>query len=509
MHQIREILRMILTTDISNRQIAKLNNVSRTSVIKYRARLKDRQLGWPDIENSSDSGLVSLLRRMPQVASTVVQPDYAWVHREMQHRGVTRLLLWEEYALANPGRAYSYSQFTHYYRQYLGRVDLVMRQSHRAGEVTFVDFAGRTLNWTNKTTGEEHQAQLFVAVLGCSKLTFVYAVASQKLRHWIEAHNAMLRYFGGVTEILCPDNLKSAVTKAGPEPELNRTYREFAKHNDSVIVPARSGKPKDKALAELGVKLAYRWILARLRHRKFFSLDEINRAIAELLKAFNDRPFQKLPGCRRSRFEELDKPVLRPLPLEPFEYAEWTPPYKVGADYHVRINQHFYSVPHELVTRRVEGRVTNNVVEIFHDGRRVAAHSRCDEPGGHTTNPQHQPKAHRAFTNQKPALVRQWAKSIGPNALSVIEHQFETRRHDVLALKACSSLQRLAKSYGQDRFEAACGRAIQICSPTPKSVKSILQHGLDAMDPRDRPVQVNLPLHENVRGAAYYSKGGR
>ncbi|MES9937215.1 MAG: IS21 family transposase [Sedimenticola sp.] len=509
MRNLRDVVRMILTTDISNRQIAKLCGVSRTTVIKYRARLAEMELGWADVENSSDSGLESLFRSKPRVSSNVVQPNFGWVHREMQYRGVTLLLLWEEYALANPGRAYSYSQFTHYYREYKGKIDLVMRQNHRAGEVTYVDFAGRTIPWTDKDTGETHKAQLFVAVLGCSKFTFLYAVPSQKLRHWIEAHNAMLAYIGGVTEVICSDNLKSAVIKAGAEPELNRTYREFAKHYGTVIVPTRVRRPKDKALAELGVKLAYRWVLAKLRHRKFFSIEEINQAIGELLEAFNNRPFQKLPGSRRTRFEELDKPLLRSLPSDSFEYAEWTPPYKVGPDYHVRINQHFYSVPHELVAKRVEARVTSKGIEILHDGKRVAFHVRSDEVGGHTTNPQHQPKAHRAYASQKPALVRKWAKSIGPNALLVIEHQFESRKYELLALKSCSTLQRLAKSYGKERFEAACTRAVQICSLTPKSVRSILQHRLDAMDPFDRPVQVNLPLHDNVRGAAYYAQGGQ
>ena len=509
MNKHREALRLILETGMSNRAIGRNVGLSHATVSKYRALVSKRGLDWAAVTEMDDTEIDGLLKSKRCRVETKFLPDWAAIYREMQYRGVTLQLLWEEYRLANPGNAYAYSQFTHYYRQYVGKLDLSMRQQHLAGQKTFVDFAGWTFPWTNAETGEECYAQVFIGVLGCSKYTFACAVKSQAVPQWIEAHNKMLSFYGGVTEVIVPDNLKAAVTKAGLEPEINRTYLEFGKHNRAVIIAAGVGRPKDKASAELGVKLFYRWIRARLRHRKFFSIKEINQAIEELLKDFNERPFKELPGCWRSRFEELDKPLLRPLPAEPFEYAEWTAPYKVGPDYHVRVKEHYYSVPHELVTSHVEARITSKVVELFHKGRRVATHLFSDEIGGHTTDPSHQPKSHRAYAQQKPELIQQWARGIGPSAEAVIQHQFDSRPHALLAIKSCAALQRLAKDNGSDRFEAACQRAIQIGSLTAKSVRSILQHGLDGAGRDDRPVQVNLPLHDNVRGSAYYATGGQ
>lgn len=509
MNKLTETVRLINTTGLSNRKIGKTVGVSRNQVSKIRSRLKSSSLSSVSVESMSDSEIEALLKISHIRVSDKIIPDWKWVHREMQYRGVTLILLWEEYCLANPDRAYSYSQFTYYYRQYLGRIDYVMRQTHLAGMSTFVDFAGQTMIWTDIESGEERHAQIFIAVMGCSRYTFAYAVKSQAIPSWIKAHNKMFAYFGGATEVIIPDNLKSAVTKAGAEPVLNRTYSEMARHYNTVILPARIEAPKDKALAELGVKLFYRWIMARLRHRKFFSIDEINQEIEKLLQQLNERPFQKIPGSRRSRFEEFDQPLLRALPKDLFEFAEWTALYKVGPDYHVRIRDHYYSVPHELISSRVEGRLTADVVEIYHRGKRVASHIRSNEAGGHTTDSRHQPKAHRMYANQKPELIIQWARSVGESSEEVVQHQFDSKPHALMAVRACSTLQRLAKTYGDDRFEAACKRAIQIGSLTPKSVRSILQHGLEVINAEERPVQVNLPLHHNVRGAGYYSNGGK
>jgi len=509
MNKHRDALQLILTTDMSNRAIGRTLDFSHNTVKKYRELVLAGSVDWPTINQMDDTEVERLLKSKRCRVETKFMPDWAAVHREMQFRGVTLQLLWEEYRLATPGNAYSYSQFTHHYRKFVGKLDLTMRQTHRAGERTYVDFAGRTVPYTDLQSGIEKQAQVFIGVMGCSVYTFLYAVKSQALPYWIEAHEHMYRFFGGTTQIVVPDNLKSAVTRPGSDPVLNRTYLEQARHYSIVIVPARVRHAQDKAKAESMVRRSYERVLAQLRHHRFFSIEEINAEIAKLLREFNERPFKQLPGCRRSRFEELDKPLLRPLPNEPFEYAEWTAPYKVGPDYHVRVKEHYYSVPHELVTSRVEARITSKVVELFHRGRRVATHVRSEEVGGHTTNPAHQPKAHRAYANQKPELIMQWAKSIGPGAEAVIQHQFDSRPHALLAIKSCAALQRLAKDYGAARFEAACQRAIQICSLTAKSVRSILQHGLDGAGRDDRPIQVNLPLHDNVRGSAYYATGGQ
>lgn len=509
MNKQRQALMHIEMNKLSNRAIGRKLGFSHNTVGRYRQIWREASLNMLALDQMSDAEIEQLLKSKRNRVETMQMPDWAEVHREMQGRDVTLHLLWYEYSLANPGRAYSYSQFTHYYRMFVGKVDLVMRQSHRAGEITFVDFTGRTVPYEDLDKGETKYAQLFIGVIGCSSLTFVCAVPSQRLPHWIQAHNWMFWYFGGVTQIVMPDNLKSAVTRAGKDPELNRTYEEMAKYYGVVIIPARVRKPKDKAKAERAVQLVYRWILAKLRHRKFFSIEEINAEISILLKELNDRPFKRIPGSRRSRFEELDKPVLKPLPSEPFEYAEWTSAHKIGPDYHMRVLGHYYSVPHELVASKVEARITVNVIEFFHMGQRVAIHPRSDEVGGHTTDAAHQPKAHRAYSEQTPELIIKWARSIGPAAEAVVQHQFDSRPHALLALRSCAPLQRLAKQYGAERFEAACRRAQQICSLTTKSVRSILQHGLDSIDGDQITVQVNLPLHENVRGSEYYTEGGR
>ncbi|MCU7853313.1 MAG: IS21 family transposase [Candidatus Thiodiazotropha sp. (ex Monitilora ramsayi)] len=509
MNKQKEALRLITTTDMSNRMIGRSLHLSHNTIRRYRGCLKLSKLNWEFIKDLDDSQIEDLLQSNSHRVQSKIMPDWAAVHREMQYRGVTLQLLWEEYRLANPKHSYAYSQFTHYYRQYLGKIDLTMRQDHRAGECTYVDFAGRTIPYTDLESGEEKNAQIFVGVIACSNYPFVCAVKSQALPHWIEAHNRMFEFFGGTTQVIIPDNLKSAVTRAGREPEINRTYLDLAKHYEVVIIPARVRRPKDKAKAELTVKLVYRWILARLRHQKFFSIEEINAAMAELLKLFIERPFKRLPGSRRSRFEELDKPLLRPLPAEPFEFSEWTSPQKLRPDYHVCVRDHYYSVPHALVGSRIEARVTAKIVELFHKGRRVACHHRSHEIGAHTTNPDHQPIAHRRYAEQKPKLIKKWAKSIGPSTEAVIQHQFESRPHALLAIRASASLQRLAKDYGNDRFEAACNRAVQIDSPTVKSVRSILQRGLDAQRDESLSIQVNLPFHNNLRGAEYYADGGQ
>lgn len=508
MHIMKEAVRLILTTTLSNRQIAKLVGISRTTINKYRKRLFANNVDWDCLEAASDKEIEEMLRSKRSRIITKRIPDWFHIHKEMQYPHVTLQMLWEEYRLSEPSTAYGYSQFTYYYRRFIGKLDRSMRQTHRAGECVFVDFAGRTIIYYNAETGEEKTAQIFIGVLGCSNYTFVYAVPSQKLPDWIEAHNRMYQFFGGVPQIVVPDNLKSAVIKAGSEPVINRTYLEQSQHYGVVVIPTRIRRPQDKPKAEGGVLLAYRWILVKLRNRRFFSVAEINEAIADLLWQLNERPFKRLPGCRRSRFEELDKPMLAPLPGEPFEYAEWTAPNKIGPDYHLHVKGHYYSVPHALVGERVEARVTAKTVEILFSGKRVASHVRSDEIGAHTTLPEHQPKAHRFYAEQTPERFLEWAKEIGPAAVSTVESQFSSTVHPLKGLKACATLRRLAKDYGYEKFESACRRAEAIGSQTVKSIRSILQRGLSELSDEHVPTQISLPLHHNVRGADYYATGG-
>jgi len=504
MNKQREAVRQI-ELGLSNREVSRSTGYSHTTINKYRKKLKQSIVTWEVIQKMSDHDLVKLLsnKRKKLLAKRV--PDWVYIHKELQKKYMTRQLLWEEYCVSDPETAYSYSWFTHTYDEFRKKLDLSMRMIHKAGEKIFVDYAGTTIPYTERDTGKEYQAQVFVGVLGCSNHTFACAVRSQKIRDWIEAHNRMFKYFGGATQLLIPDNLKSAVIKAGSIPVLNRSYQELANHYGTIIIPARVRKPQDKSKAEIGVQVVSRWIIARLRKRQFFSLEEINKAIADLLIMLNERPFKKLPGNRQERFEKLDKPLLIPLPETPYEYAEWGAPQKVGNDYHICVQGHYYSVPYALVGERVEVRVSAHIVEVLFSGRRVTSHERSDQIGEHTTKKDHQPKSHRYFAEQTPKKLKAWAKAIGPASLAIVKFQFARYPHDVIGLKACSSLKRLASSYGDVEFEAACRRAEQIGSLTVKSVRSILQHGLTDLNDRNTPQQMSLPLHHNLRGPEYYA----
>jgi transposase len=436
-------------------------------------------------------------------------PDWHFIYTQMQARHQTLLQLWEEYCLVSSADAYSYSQFTHYYRRYIERIDVSMRQTYYAGELAFVDYAGRTVTWYDLDKGIEHKAQIFLGVLGCSNYSFVWASASQKLEDWIEAHVKMFEFFGGCPQVIVPDNLKSAVTKPGSFPILNRSYLECIRHYGTAIDPARVRRPRDKAKVEAGVLFISRWILTILARRKFFSIDEINTAIRELLEKFNNRKFKRLPGTRRSRFDELDKPLLKSLPAEAFQYAEWVSEQKVPPDYHIHVKQHAYSVPYQLVSEKVEARIALRTVEIFHLNQRIALHQRCDEQGGYTTSPIHRPPQHQAYAAQTMESFCKWAQHIGPAATQVVQAQFEGKpEYSLLGRKACMQLSKLCNAHSEARFEAACLRAVEIGSLTVKSVRSILQHHLELPIVHDHPVQPDLPLHYHVRGSDYYLRGG-
>lgn len=508
MNKLREVIRQILTTDCSNRQIALSAGLAHPTIGRYRKRLMGKSVDWSKVDKMNDDQVESLVRLKRQNEKKKRIPVWPHIYKQMQSKNMTLQLLWEDYCLDDPDTAYGYSSFTHMYGRFKKKLGLSMRQVHRAGETVFVDFAGSTLSYTRRRDGKVVNAQIFVSAMGCSNYTFAYAIDSQSLPDWIEAHNQMFLFYGGIPEVIVPDNLKSAVTRAGRDTEINRTYLEMCRHYGIVVIPARVRKPKDKAKAEVAVQIVSRWILARLRNRTFFSLEEINKAISELLWLLNDRPFKQLPGCRRSRFEELDKPALRPHPGKVFEYAEWTARQKVGLDYHVRVKGHFYSVPHELVGEYVEARVTRKMVEILYKSTRVASHPRSDVVGVHTTVPAHQPANHRHYAGITPDSMIRWAKSVGPACVAVVEDQFD-KRSSILGIKACATLQRLARDYDDGQFEAACKRAQQIGSLTVKSVRSILQRGLIRLDDESVPVQVRLPLHDNVRGADYYAQGGQ
>lgn len=503
LNKFRESLRLIFTTTMSNRAIGRALDYSFNSVRRLRTMATEMQLDWAAVEAMDDEKLEATFRVTRQRVESKVMPDLEQVRNELQKPDVTLRLCWEGYR--RNGGNYSESQHNAIVRKYLDSLDLTMRKVYVAGEWAFVDYAGSKPHWIDPESGEKREAELFVGVLGCSNYAFAYATATQSTQDTIEAVVRFYEYCGGVARYLCTDNLKAVVIKPGREPVFNRAFLEMSRHCGAILVPARVRTPEDKGKVEVGVQFVQRWIVTQLRRRHFNSLAELNAAILELLIWLNQRPFRHLKGCRRSRFEEFDKPALKPLPAERFVYGEWAGEQKVGPDYHVKVKGHFYSVPFTLVTEYVEARTTVRTVEVFHRGKRVASHLRSADIGGCTTVPEHQPAAHRAYAEQTPDLYLDWAKTIGPAAAAAVEYQLESRDYSPMALRACSSLQRMAKDYGPDRLEAACRRGQQIRSLTLKSISSILHRRLDANAEPELPTQMVLPLHENVRGAQYYT----
>ena len=434
-----------------------------------------------------------------------VEPDYARVHQELKKKGVTLTLLWQEYRADIGAGAYQYTAFCTHYRAWAGSLKRSMRQVHRAGEKLFADYAGPTVPVVDVDTGEIRPAQIFVAVLGASNYTYACATTGQTQADWIQGIGQALAFIGGVPALIVPDNPRALIADSNRyEPEPNRGATEFAAHYGTVILPARPRRPQDKAKVEVGVQIVERWILARLRHRRFFSLAEVNAGIAGLLEELNERPFKKLPGCRRSAFAVLDAPYLRPLPATPYVLADWKR-VRVNIDYHVEFEHHYYSVPHQLVRQEVELRITRGTLEVLAHGRRVASHPRSRRKGGFSTTSAHMPAAHRAHAGWSPAKMVAWADTVGAATGQLVARLLEEKQHPEQGYRACLGLMRLARSVGSARMEAACERALAIGSHRYKSVASILEKGLDRQ-PATTPAQAefSLPEHANVRGPAYY-----
>lgn len=506
MRKIRELLRLHQGEGLSRRQAAIAAGMPYATAADHLARAERAGLDWPLPDGLDDADLearlfVPVSERPPTELRPV--PDWSSVHRELRRKGVTLQLLWLEYRERHSD-GFGYSWFCQTYRAWAGRLDRVMRGEHRAGEKLFVDFAGMTIPITDPNTGEVWGAQLFVAVLGASNYTYAEALPSQALPHWISGHVHAFSFLGACPAIIVPDNLRSGVTRPHRyEPEINRSYAEMATHFGCAIIPARSGKPRDKAKAEQGVLLAERWVLAALRHRTFFSLAEANLAIAERVAWLNARPFKKLPGSRQSMFEEIDRPALRPLPAQRYEYAEWKTA-KVNIDYHLEVDRHWYSVPHGLVGQRCDIRVTALVVEVLHRGHRVASHPRSGQQGRFTTLTAHMPEAHRRHAEWTPGRIVAWAERSGPATGSLVTTIMASRPHPEQGFRSCLGIMRLGRRYGDERLEAAAARALAIGAHSYRSVESILKAGLDRQPlPGDEPVGT-IGVHANVRGAAYY-----
>jgi transposase len=493
------------SSNLSVRALARALGLSVGAVSKYLRAVRASGVEAAEAETLPEA---ELERRvfgpvLPGKAGSFVAPDCAWIHGELKrHRHVTLQLLWEEYAGLHGAAAYRRSAFCVIYRRWEKRLKRSMRQRHFAGEKLFVDYAGRTVPIYGSGGEEAFRAHLFVSAMGASGCAYAEATRSQSLPDWLASHVRALQFYGAAPTIIVPDNPKVGVTKADRyEPDLQRSYEELAGHYRCVVIPARPYRPKDKSRVELTVLLVCRWILARLRHQRFFSLDELNAAIRPLLLDLNNRPFQRLPGSRRSVFEALDRPAMRPLPTTPYVYAEWKQ-LMVAFDYHVDIDRHYYSVPHALVGHSAWARFSASTVEVFFRSERVASHVRSYQRGGHTTLPEHMPKRHRAHAEWSPKRLIQWGSNIGMHTGAVVEHLLRSKPHPEQGYRACLGLLNLSRQFGESRLEAASALAVRLGSPTRKSVKSILESGRDLR--RIETLDLELPAHGNVRGPGYY-----
>lgn len=506
MRKIKEVLRLKWGMQRSNREIATSIKASTSTISDCVRRAQAAGLSWPLPGDIDDVQLEQMLYKESCKASySTAEIDWAYVHQELKRKGVTRELLWYEYKELNP-HGVGYSQFCELYRKWQGQIDCCMRQNYKAGEKMFVDYAGLTVPIIcNVNTGEMISAQIFVAVLGASNYTYAEATASQSLPDWIGSHTSCFEYFGGVPEIGVPDNLKTGVSKAHCyEPDINPTYADMAEHYGIAIIPTRISAPRDKAKVEQAVQQVERQILAKLRNRRFFSLKELNDAIKPLLEEMNSRPFQKLPGSRKSQFEAIEKQSLKPLPISRYIFAEWKKA-KAGIDYHVALAGNYYSVPHTFIKKEVDIRYTQRTVEIFYKSKRIAIHRRSFKQGAYITLLEHMPKAHQKYAEWTPPKIIIWAKNNGIFTGQLAEKIIASRKHPYQGYRSCMGIIRLGKSYGQYRLEHACKRALSIGAYSYKSVKSILKNNLDQLSIVSyQQNHATEQEHENVRGGEYF-----
>lgn len=504
MHQIIEILRLRHERHLTIREIARSCGVARSTVSDYLAAAAAANIGWPLPEGLQEADLVARLlpAPAPDVSGAPQPPDWTYIHNELRRPNVTLRLLWQEYIRITPD-GLRYSRFCDRYQQWRKTLEPTLRQPHLPGEKMFVDWAGATVPIGNPGDGTRESASVFVASLGASGLIFARAFPDEKLQSWIGAHVRALAFYGGVPSLIVPDNPRTGVTKPCRfEPLLHRTYQEMAEHYRTVVLPARPRKPRDKARVESAVQIAQNQILAALRDVVFFSVAEINRAIEARLEILNNQPFQRLEGTRRGWFEKMDRPSLRPLPPEPYRLATWREA-TASIDYHVLVDHHHYSVPHTLIHQRLQVRLGEATVELFHKGHRIAVHPRSFQRGGFTTLAEHRPKSHQRHLEWSPGRIVDWARKTGPSCALVVEQVMASRPHPEQGFRSCLGIIRLGRRHGDDRLEAACRRALHFGTLTYRSIESILDRRLDAQPLEAEPAP-HSPSHENLRGQHYF-----
>jgi transposase len=503
MRTIREVLRL-KNQGLSQRSIAVSCHISDSTVREYLYRAASAGIVWPLPDEMTDELLEERLFPTPAPAKDARPfPDWNKVTVELRRKGVTLFLLWEEYRALYP-EGYGYSRYCELHQDHSKTLDPRMRQVHRAGEKVFVDYAGLTMRVVDRRTGEVREVQIFVGTLGASDYTYAEGTWTQGLTDWIGSHVRMLEHFGASPEIIVLDNLKAGVTApCRYEPDINPTYLDFAQHYGIAVMPARVRKPRDKGKVENHVLSVERRIIAPLRDRVFFSLDELNAAIHVKLDELNERPFQKLPTSRRKLFEELDAPALRPLPTTRYVLGLWKK-VRVNIDYHVEVDKGLYSVPYKLLRKELDARLTDHIIEIFFQGNRIASHARSYVPGYCSTDPLHMPKGHRDYAEWTPERLVRWANETGAATAGMVDAMMQKRVHPQQAFRSCLGVMGLAKKYGADRLEAACRRGLLHGAVSYRSVKSILETRLDQEASPPAETSAPLPVHVNIRGADYY-----
>jgi transposase len=508
MRKTREILRHILDLKLSYRVTRNSLGVSHGLICDTVHKAREAGLDWEAAQSLSDDELMARLsKKSAAPKDSRPLPDFVLVQAELLRPGVTLALLHQEYLMAHPG-GLSYSQFCEHYRRFRARRPLVMRQEHVAGDKQFIDYSGKKPSYIDPQSGKRVECELFVAVLGASNFTYAEATATQRREDFLRSHMRAQAYFGGTTRLWVPDNLRSGVTRADRyEPTLQRDYEEMAAHYGAAALPARPRKPRDKAKVEVGVQIAQRWILARLRNVRCFSLAELNQHIARLLEDLNNRPMRVYKCSRKELFQKIERDKLRPLPHYPFVLCEHKEA-RVHIDYHVELSGHFFSVPSSFVGKLVRIRATATTVEVFFDSQRIASHVRSYVRGRFTTDPAHMPKAHQKHAEWSPGRILNYAATIGPHTASLCRAILEDRRHPEQGYRSCLGLVRLGARYDKERVEAACARAYAAGARSYKSVQAILEHGLDripvspAKPPQKKESYVE---HEHLRGPDYYN----
>jgi len=505
MRKIRDVLRLTQAMGMSRRLVSEATGISKTAVGEYVRRSTVAGLSWPIPDEIDDAELERRLFASLASASSAArsEPDWSDIHTELKRRGVTLALLWQEYR-AEHAQGFAYSWFCERYSDWRRCLSPTMRQTHVAGEKLFVDWAGDTVPVFDLATGQERRVHIFVAALGASNYTYAEARWTETLPDWIGAHVNALAAIGGVPKALVPDNLKAGITKPSRyEPGINRTYQDLADHYDCVVLPARVRKPRDKAKVEVAVLIVERFVLAKLRNRRFFSLAELNAAIRDCVMAINAKIMRRVGKSREELLATLDGPALKALPATPYSYAEWKRA-RVAPDYHIAIAGHYYSVPSKLIREIVEARITSATVEIFHKGQRVASHAFSAVGNRHTTIIEHMPSAHRRYAEWTPARMMREAAKVGPATVALFAAIMKAKPHPEQGFRSCLGIVGLARSYGVTRLEAASRRGSDIGATSYGSIASILKHGLDKAYAAEPTPDAPPIRHGNIRGSGYY-----